>query len=290
MEKRSQYILITPVRDEAQYIERTIRSVINQSFPPEKWYIVNDGSTDSTGTIIDRYVLENNWIVPIHIKNRGYRDSAGGEVSAFYHAYKMIPHRDWEFIIKLDGDLEFGCDYFKNCLVEFDVDPSLGIGGGTIENIIDGQAVPETTVFFHVRGATKIYRKACWDAIGGLQTIPGWDTIDEMKANMLGWKTRTFEHIKLQHLKHTGATEGMWKNSVKNGKANYITGYHPLFMLIKCIKRIVNKPYFVDSIGLMYGFLNGYLKNIPRVDDEELIKYVRSQQMSCLLMRKSLWT
>jgi len=142
---------------------------------------------------------------------------------------------------------------------------------------------------FHVRGATKIYRKDCWDAIGGLLKAPGWDTLDEVKANMMGWKTQSFTDLKLAHYRPTGAADGTWLNYVNNGTANYISGYHPLFMLLKCIKRLTEKPYIVVSAGLMYGFISGYIKRIPQVEDRELISYLRKQQMKQLLFQESIW-
>jgi len=142
---------------------------------------------------------------------------------------------------------------------------------------------------FHVRGATKIYRRECWEAIGGLIHQPGWDTVDEYHANMLGMRTYTFPELKLCHHRPAGGAQGTWKNWVKNGVANYVAGYHPLFMLAKCIRRLPSKPYVIAAIGLLTGFLKGYLRSLPQVENRDLIRYVRDQQMRKLLGRDSLW-
>jgi poly-beta-1,6-N-acetyl-D-glucosamine synthase len=170
-------------------------------------------------------------------------------------------------------------------------DPKLGIGGGMISHEVEGRLVCESPgdPAFHVRGATKIYRRACWEAIGGLMRSPGWDTIDELKANMLGWTTLTFRDIPLQHHRFTGTEDGAWKNYVKFGLANYITGYHPLFMLAKCLKRSFNKPVLLGAAGLFWGFCRGYLKREQQVADPELIRYVRRQQLNRLIFKPSLW-
>src|SRR5262249_30682306 len=162
----------------------------------------------------------------------------------------------------------FEHDYFECCFAHFDSDPKLGIGGGTICGDINGTLVEESPgdPRFHVRGATKIYRRACWDAIGELAKAPGWDTLDEVKANMLGWKTYTFPELKLKHFRFTGNADGTWKNWVKNGRANYVTGYHPLFMLLKCAKRLLKKPYGIASFGLLSGFCGAYLRRVPQVN------------------------
>ena len=135
----------------------------------------------------------------------------------------------------------------------------------------------------------KIYRRACWEQISPLIKAPGWDTIDEVKANMHGWKTRTFKNLKLIQHKGTGSAYGIWKNWVKNGRGSYIAGYHPLFMALKCIKRILERPYFIASIGLFSGYISGYWKKVPQINDRSLIKYIRKEQLGKLLFRRSIW-
>lgn len=289
MPLNTKYIIITPARDEEQYIEKTISSVILQTFKPVEWIIVNDGSVDNTGTIIDKYATEYSWIKTVHRSNRGFRKAGGGVVEAFYTGYNALTCSDWEFIVKLDGDLSFEPDYFEKCFRRFEANPKLGVGGGMIYHSIDGKLEDEKGPRFHVRGATKIYRKACWDAIGGFIEAPGWDTLDEVKANMLGWQTQTLEDLQLLHHRYTGAADGSWRNCVKNGRANYISGYHPLFMLLKCTKRMFQKPFFIGSIGLFYGFISGYTKRISQVDDRVLIKYLRKQQLKRLIFGSSIW-
>ncbi|MGH9529788.1 MAG: glycosyltransferase [Terriglobales bacterium] len=283
------YVVITPVRDEEAYIQLTIQSMIKQTVQPYEWIIVDDGSTDMTGSIIDEYASKYSWIRSLHRANRGHRKAGGGVVDAFNDGYRALNTQDWDFIVKFDGDLTFDPDYFERCLENFDGEPTLGVGGGTICHIIDGKRHSEDCPVFHVRGATKIYRKSCWDAIGGFWPAPGWDTVDEVKANRLGWTTRSFSNLYLIHHRPTGTAEGIWAGLVKNGRANYICGYHPLFMISKCLLHIVREPYVIGSLALLYGFLSGYLKRIPRVDDVATIHYLRHQQMRRLRGGESIW-
>lgn len=118
---------------------------------------------------------------------------------------------------------------------------------------------------------------------------PGWDTLDELKANMLGWKSSSFRELAVRQLKPTGSADGVWKNWFKNGLANYVSGYHPLFMTSKCIRRLFCKPYGIGAAGLFCGFVSGYWNRVPQVADKTLIRYVRRQQLHRLLMRASLW-
>ena len=282
------YIIISPVRDEAKYIRYTIESVISQTVRPFEWIIVNDGSTDSTGDIIDKYAKVYSWIRCVHRSNRGFRKAGGGVIEAFYDGYEAQSKNNWEYIVKLDGDLSFEKNYFEQCFIKFEENHRLGITGGGIYHKRGVYLELEKQPLYHVRGATKIYKRACWEAIGGLLKAPGWDVLDEIKANMLGWETRSFPELQLRHHRYTGGAEGSWRDAIKNGLCDYICGYHPAYQFIKCIKNISRKPYFVCSIGLFYGFLSGYLKGVSQVDDKALIAYLRRQQLRKLTFRSSI--
>jgi poly-beta-1,6-N-acetyl-D-glucosamine synthase len=288
---QARYIVITPARNEEENIEHTIRSMAAQTCRPVLWAIVNDGSKDRTAELIDKAAREHSWIVPVHRPDRGFRQQGGGVVEAFYSGFGRVGTEPWDYLVKFDADLSFEADYFERCFAEFTADPKLGIGGGTICHEVNGKLTCEAPgdPAFHVRGATKIYRHACWQQIGGLFQAPGWDTIDELKANMLGWKTRSFPHVPLRHHRYTGTVDGTWKNQVKFGLANYITGYHPLFMAAKCAKRVFQRPFLVGAIGLSWGFLKGYFSKTKQVTDSGLIQFVRDQQVRKLTGRSSLW-
>ncbi len=285
------YVIITPVRNEQAYVTRTLESVTAQTSRPGRWVIVDDGSTDGTGGILDAAAVRYSWIRVVHRADRGFRQSGAGVIESFHDGFTTLAGLAWDFLVKLDGDLSFDPDYFEQCFAEFDRDAKLGVGGGSIRILVEGRPVVETPgdPTFHVRGATKIYRRGCWDAIGGLVMAPGWDTIDEVKANMLGWHTRTFKNIPLTQHRATGRAEAPWKDWVKNGRANYMTGYHPLFMLLKCLKRAWARPFSTAAAGLFWGFVSGYLERIPRAADADLQRYVRRQQLNRLLLRPSLW-
>lgn len=285
------YIIITPVRDEVRYIDETIASVTRQTVLPLQWILVDDGSTDGTSEILDNHAAQTSWIKVIRRDDRGCRVAGGGVIEAFYAGYSALSDQNWDFIVKLDGDLSFPPDYFEQCFKIFETEQTLGIGGGTICQLENGQLRVDSVgdPLFHVRGATKIYRRACWEKISPLIKAPGWDTIDEVKANLHGWTTRTFTDLKLLQHKPTGGADGSWRNWFKNGRANYITGYHPLFMLLKCVKRALHKPILIESMALLAGFCSGYLLRIPQVPDEEAIRYLRRQQIRRLLLQDSIY-
>jgi biofilm PGA synthesis N-glycosyltransferase PgaC len=283
------YVVITPARDEAAYIEATIQSVASQTVRPSEWLIIDDGSSDGTSEIVQKYASRLFFLRLIHRENRGFRQSGAGVIEAFYDGLQSMSSNDWDFIVKLDADLRFGEDYFDRCFKNFLSNKRLGIGGGTIYNLLNGELKLERTPAFHVRGATKIYRRGCWEAIQGLVRAPGWDTVDEVKANMLGWETRTFPEIKIIQLKPTGSADGFHRDLIKGGQAAYFSGYHPLFMIMRCLGRAIRKPFLLGSFCLMYGYVSSYLKKSPRTDDKALIRYLRKQQLRKLSFRKNIW-
>lgn len=284
------YVVVTPVRDEAAYVERTFASLIAQSSRPTLWIVVDDGSTDGTDAIVDRLASRRGWIRVLHRPDRGFRAAGGGVMEAFSAGVNHVD-TDWDFLVKLDADLSFDCNYFATCLRHFEADPQLGIAGGTVcrlkgDNVqIDSPGDPA----FHVRGATKIYRRACWESIAPLPATPGWDTIDEVRANLAGWRTRTFGDATVLQHKPTGAADGRWRNAFKNGRADYFTGYHPLFMAAKCLRRTWHKPYGAESCALAAGYCSGYLARMPRPAGEDAVRYLRKQQMRRLLLRPSIY-
>jgi biofilm PGA synthesis N-glycosyltransferase PgaC len=284
------YIIVTPAKNEEAFLPRTIASVVKQTLRPRQWVIVDDGSSDNTGRIIDDASREHSWIIPLHRVDTGVRKPGGPHIAAFYAGYESVAAQPWEFLVKMDADVTFDASYFENCLSRFMIDPALGIGGGAICNRVNGALLEESPAdpLFHVRGATKIYRRDCWEAIGGIIKAAGWDSFDELKANMMGWKSRTFKDLKLDHLRPAGGSYSAWKNWVKNGLSNYITGYHPLFMMAKCLRRLLVTRSVTISAGLAYGFISGYIKRVPQ-GDRAVVQYVRREQLKCLMFRPSIW-
>ena len=286
---RPKYVIVSPVRDEEKHIEDTIQSVVQQTVRPVEWIIVDDGSGDRTGAIIENYAKVYSWIHVVHRTDRGQRVPGAGVMEAFYDGFHQIGSADWEFIVKLDGDVLTEPDYFARCFEKFEENPKLGMCGGVMYCMVGGEPTLETHPMFHVRGPIKLYKRACWDAIGGLVKAAGWDTVDEVQANRLGWQTRSFPDMKVIHLRPTGAVQGFWHDGVKMGRAAYFSGYHPLFMMAKCLKRLKQKPYVLSAAAHGYGYFGSILKRASRIDDPALVRYIRRQQMRRLLLLESIW-
>jgi biofilm PGA synthesis N-glycosyltransferase PgaC len=283
-----QYCVITAVRDEEQFIGKTIESLLGQTIQPAEWIILDDGSSDATGAIVSEYAKRHSFIRFMRRKDRGYR-SKGGGVEAFLDAVPLLCSKSWNYLVNLDGDITFAPDYFERCFEQFQKIPSLGIGGGTVYAQSGKGWQKEHAPAFHVRGAAKIYRRECWEAIGGLWRGLGWDTVDEIKANQLGWKTQSFPGLELFHHRLSGSIWGSWGFAVVDGEADYIVGYHPLFFCAKCIRHIFYAPLLIRSFGMAFGYLRCIWRGTPRVEDREMKVYLRRQQLRRILGMSSIW-
>jgi glycosyltransferase involved in cell wall biosynthesis len=283
------YVIVSPVRDEGAHIGATADSLVAQTVTPSEWVVVDDGSRDDTAEVAERYAVTYPWITVVRRADRGFRAAGSGVMEAFHDGLDAMRSTDWDFLVKLDGDVLLAQDYFEKLLEQFDADPGLGIAGGAFHNPTDDGYTEEKHPAFHVRGASKVYRRACWDDIDGLIRITGWDTYDEVKANRLGWRTRTFRDLVVLHQRTTGGAAGQWRNWVKNGYACYVVGYDPFFVIARALRRLLHPPRIASSAGLLWGFFGSYLKRAPRVDDPATARFVRREQRRRLLGRPSIW-
>lgn len=275
------YVVITPVRNEATFIEKTLCSMVRQTVRPDLWVIVNDGSSDGTEAIVGQWAKVYPWIQLVNREDRGVRQRGKGVIEAFYAGYRTLVD-DFDYIVKLDGDISFEPDYFKALLMEFKADQRLGIAGGCLYESQDNKTWILYRATDHVRGATKIYRRACFEAIGGLVPAMGWDGIDEWKALSLNWKVHSFIEYPLYHYRFTGAATGFLKSCFEQGEGAYRMGYHPLFIVARGLRRMTDRPYVIGGIAMVAAYIQAWLRKEEMLADPSVVKFVRQAQMQKL--------
>jgi len=280
-------LVITPARDEEQFLPRLIDSLASQQPQPGRWIVINDGSTDRTASILDAAARKFLWIEPRHLERNRVR-APGGE-SVIMQFLSVEPYQQYDYILRLDADISFAADFFQLLLAEFDHDPQLGIAGPTLyePDSLGWHEIRQPE--FHTRGAAKMYSRACFASIGGLDGGLGWDTLDEARAMMLGFRTRNFRHITAKHHRPQGAASGGWKARVAAGYSAYKVGYSPMFLIARAAHQTYSEPFRLAGLALIAGFLKGYLRREPPSAPPELIKFVRRQQLRRLMLRESLW-
>ncbi len=258
------YIIISPVKDEAKYIKRTLNSVVAQTIRPHMWLIVDDNSTDNTVDIVQPYCTRHDWIQLHTNKRHGQRNTGSAEAIAFSIGYEMVQNEEFDFIVKLDGDLQLEHGYFEKLINEFEKDPLLGIASGVYFEERAKGWVPVSMPPYHAAGATKVIRRKCFHDIEGFINGPGWDTVDEIRAWGKGWRTAHFENITFYHLKNEGTGMGYRKTNLIHGEIYYLTGGSKAFFLGKVVKRIVGgKPFLAAGIYMLLGYLRPLIARQP---------------------------
>lgn len=274
------YVLITPARNEAQFIEGTIESVVAQTVRPLKWIVVSDGSTDGTDEIVARYANEYPWIELLCMPKRGERHFAG-KVGAFNAAYARLGKLNYDVIASLDGDITFDKDYFSFLLRKLAEDPALGLVGTPFKDW-NGTYNYRFTNIEHVSGACQVFRRECFEEIGGYVPIKGGgiDLVAVLKARMEGWKTRTFiEKVSLHHRKIGTAQHSALLASYQYGVKDYVLGSHPVWEFFRICYQMVRRPYFFGGLLMGCGFAWSMIRGAERTIPNEVMAFRRREEM-----------
>jgi len=280
----TKYVIISPVRNEELLVEKTLQSVIYQTLRPVEWIMVNDGSEDKTEEIIRTYQQDNPWIKIINLEDRGFYLPGKGVVETFYKGYDSISVPDWEYVVKLDCDLNFAPDYFKSIFDRFGKDPKLGIASGCTYLPINGELIKEPTQADHPVGPSKIYKRECWEQINGLKPIPGWDLADLLAAQMNGWKTACFFDLKLTHHRLTGSRrKGYWAPKHLQGRFEYRHGYSFFYTSIKSVYHLFTKLVLIGSIAKVTGYLSAFLNKEEYLFEKDMRIFLRKKHKQNLL-------
>ncbi len=270
------YLIVSPVKDEERYVERTLNSVTQQTVLPERWIIVDDGSTDGTSAILRRYAQAHPWIQLVSREKTGPRQPGSAVMHAFYHGLAQANGSAYDYLVKLDCDVDLPPDYFEALLLRFEGEPRLGIASGVyLEDGPHGWS-PIGMPVYHAAGASKFMRARCFDEIGGFVRERGWDTVDEVRAQVKGWVTRHFEDIRFRHLKPEGSGIGNMRTHVMHGDVYYLTGGGILFLLLKVAHRMIaGTPPVVGGLAMLYGYLRSLLSGRRRLVNAEEARHYR---------------
>ena len=278
------YVVITPARNEAEFIELTLKSMVAQTVRPAKWLIVSDGSTDGTDAIVSKYAEENPWIELLRMPERKERHFAG-KVMAFNAGYANAKDVSHEVIVSLDADISFPPDYFEFLLGKLADDRSLGLVGTPFE---DSQRETYDYRFVsieHVSGACQVFRRQCFEDIHGYTPVKGGgiDHIAVLTARMKGWKTRTFVDRVCRHHRPMGtAQRGELSARFRFGMQDYALGGHPLWQAFRVVYQMSKRPYLLGGAMLGAGYCWAQIKRAPRPISPELVAFRRHEQLERL--------
>lgn len=278
------YVLVTPARNEAEFIDLTIKSVVSQTVRPIKWAIVSDGSTDGTDEIVSRYMVDNPWIELVRMPERRERHFAG-KVLAFNAGYAKVKDIQFEAIGSVDADASFDEDYFAFLLQKLAEDPALGLIGTAFKEPSGKSYDYRFVSIEHVTGICQLFRRQCFEEIGGYVPVKGGaiDRIANIGARMKGWKTRTFEEkMYFHHRQMSTAQQGILKARFKDGAKDYACGSHPIWELFRTTYQITKRPFVIGGVALLLGYTWSLVRNVQRPISGEMVRFHRREQMQRL--------
>ncbi|TMP92614.1 MAG: glycosyltransferase family 2 protein [Verrucomicrobia bacterium] len=278
------YVLITPARNEEAFIEKTLASMVAQTLVPERWVIVDDGSTDRTGAIVQAYVERYPWIELVQRPQRQDRNFAG-KAHAFNAGLEQVRSFQFEVIGNLDADISFEHDYFEFLLSKFAEFPRLGVAGTAMREA-NYDAVTDS--FYNdndVFGACQLFRRTCFEQVGGYTPIKwgGIDWVAVRTARLKGWQTRSFRDKLFYHHRPMGATEAnTWKARFDYGRKDYFLGNHPFWQVFRVSFQMMKRPYVVGGLLLLSGYFYSFASRIQRPVAPELLRFHRREQLERL--------
>ena len=283
------YLLISPCRNEADFMRQTLDSVVAQSLRPAKWVIVDDGSTDDTPRILAEYAARHDWIEIVTRSDRGHRAVGPGVVDAFYTGFETIIADDYDFLCKLDLDLRMPVCYFETLMERMNANHRIATGSGKTYIEVGDKLIYERHGDENSIGAAKFYRVSCFKAIGGFVREVGWDGIDGHMCRMHGWIAISWDEPELRfiHLRPQGASDkGIYTGRVRMGFGQYYMGTSLLYLTGSVISRLNQKPYVLGQLAILWGWIGAALRGKPRYDNPEFRKFLRRYQRRALLVGK----
>ena len=290
MNTSRRYALISPCRNEAEFMRRTLDSVVAQTVRPSLWVIVDDGSTDATPQILAEYQARHDWIRVVQKPDRGHRAVGPGVIEAFYAGYDTIDPAEFTYLCKLDLDLDLPAGYFEGLIRRMEADPRIGTCSGKPYVRRGGALVSERRGDEMSVGMTKFYRRTCFEQIGGFIREVMWDAIDCHKARQMDWIARSWDdpELRFEHLRPMGSSQtSIWTGRRRHGAGQYFMGSDPLFYLATCVFRMAEPPYVLGGLAMLQGYLGAWLRGARQLDDPELRAFIRAYQGRALRVGKA---
>ena len=285
------YVIISPCRNEADYMKLTLDSVVSQTVTPALWVIVDDGSTDETPQILNDYASRFPFIQIITRENRGHRSVGPGVIEAFYYGYDAIDVGQFDFICKFDLDLDLPSRYFEILIQRMEENPRIGTCSGKAyfkdkktDKLISEKCGNEMSV-----GMTKFYRRTCFEEIGGFVRQVMWDGIDCHRCRQLGWIAVSWDDPDLRfiHLRPMGSSQqSIITGRMRHGFGQYFMGTGLTYMTASSIFRFLHPPYVIGGLAMWFGYVQSWFKNLPKFKDKELRIFIRKYQLACLFKGK----
>lgn len=284
------YAVITPCRNEAEFLPVTIETMLAQSVLPAVWVIVDDGSTDGTTDIIRAAAAQHPWIRLVQRKDRGARAVGGGVVEAFNDGLAAINLDEYDYLCKLDADLGLPPTYFETLMEKMEAEPLQGnLSGKTYIPVGRNRWVSERMGDENAVGPAKFYRTACYRDIGGFIKRASWDGIDGHRCRMLGWIAGSIdeEPLRLKHYRPQGSSQvSVWTGRKRWGRGKYFMGSSLLYVTAVAVYRMAERPFVLGGVGILVGYLQAWIGREERYGDHAYLRHFRRYEFQSLIRGK----
>jgi len=277
-------VVISPARDEERTLARTIAAMEAQTHPPLRWIVVDDGSSDGTPEILAEAARRIPWLQVVCREDRGFRKVGGGVIDAFYAGLDRVDV-EYDFVAKMDVDLEFGATYLERCLEHFAADPRLAALSGKVYRHEGEQLVEEFMIDEMVAGQFKLYRREAFERIGGFVREVMWDGIDFHRCRMAGLRTASVDEpeLRIVHLRLMGSSDrSVYRGRLRWGAGQWFMGSSLPYVLASGVFRMHERPYGVGGVLIVAGYLAAAWRRAPRYEDPVFRRSLRSWQWARL--------
>ncbi|HUR86696.1 MAG TPA: glycosyltransferase [Solirubrobacteraceae bacterium] len=277
-------LLISPVYNEGRHIETVVRAVAGQTRPPDRWIVADDGSTDDTLATLRRLEAEIGFLsvlerpADVELPQSPDRLSVALEARTFNRGLRQADDlSSYTHVGKLDGDIRLPPAWFATLLQRFADDRALGIAGGTLVEARNGRQRRLVIPRYHVHGAVKLYSRACFKDIGGIEERLAWDTIDETYARMAGYETRSFPELVADHLRPAASADGQLRGRARHGECAWILHYPPAWVLARSAKVATDPPVLLSGTAFLWGYARAAAQGVARVEDPRFRAFTRRE-------------
>lgn len=283
------YAIITPARNERDNLQRVAESIISQDHRPAWWVIVDDGSDDGMDLVARDLATRHEWILAIGTGEdaddlaKGRR--RGRDLLAFRRGVSALPD-PVDVFVKVDADTSFEPSYFARLLERFVEQPDLGIAGGSCYEIVDGAWERIKVSGSHPRGASRAYRWAMREDVFALEPEMGWDGVDEVMAELRGYRTAGFVDLGFRHHRKVGERDGRLRAGSLLGRQAWYMGYRPSYLMLRALYRARENA---ASLAMVWGYASAAVSGAPQCPIPTVTRRVREGQRLRVVMRRGGW-
>lgn len=285
------YVLLTPARNEVEFIEQTIESVLSQTLLPNRWVIISDGSNDGTDDIIGKYEEQYEFIFLLRANHKDKR-SFGSKALAIKAGIKLLAGVKYDYIGIMDADITVEPEYYQKVIFHLEKEEKLGITGGIIYEFIADKFIRQKNDINSVAGAVQMFNRRCYEEVGGYRNLVkgGIDAVAEVMARMKGWKVHSIDGLIAYHHRPVGASKNsILQSKFRYGQREYFIGTIYLYWLIKCVVRIKEYPFFLGSTLMFVGYLFSFIfQRNKKPLSRDFYIYTKNEQKKKLLNKLNL--